>query len=133
MKLNGRDYLTKYAIKSRLDNIIFILNQDGWNQIDTSFKNYVNSTHASQVANQISKFYEKFDEPFKHQKFISFDEITKITNENKHDPKKVSVKLFSQGAYGTIILADVNSVERYVFNRCLDYFNENVLIKIKIY
>tara|TARA_B100001093_G_scaffold501202_1_gene552560 strand:- start:257 stop:658 length:402 start_codon:yes stop_codon:yes gene_type:complete len=133
MKLNGRDYLSKYAIKGRLDNIIFMLNQDGWNQIDNSFKNYVNSTHASQVANQLLIFYDKFDKPFKNQKFISFDEITKITNENKHDPKKVSVKLFSQGAYGTIILADVNSVERYVFNKCLDYFIENVLIKIKIY
>ena len=62
---------------------------------------------------------------------MSYDKVTEIANKNKHDPKKESVKLFSQGAYGTIIIADVNSVERYVFNKCIDYFIENVLIKIK--
>ena len=133
MKLNGRNYLTKYAVKGRLDDIICLLKQDEWNKIDSTFKNYVNSGHASKVANQLSIFYNKFNKLFQNQKFISFDEIEKITNENKHNPKKESVKLFSQGAYGTIILADVNSVERYVFNKCLDYFIENVLIKIKIY
>tara|TARA_B100001093_G_C26860593_1_gene1030023 strand:- start:31839 stop:32234 length:396 start_codon:yes stop_codon:yes gene_type:complete len=131
MKLNGQDYLTKYTVKRRLDDIILILKQDGWKQIDSSFKNYVNSTHASKVATQILKFYEKFNELFQNQKFVSYNEVIEIANENKHDPKKESVKLFSQGAYGTIILADVNSVERYVFNKCIDYFIENVLIKIK--
>tara|TARA_B100001057_G_scaffold490891_1_gene580021 strand:- start:529 stop:942 length:414 start_codon:yes stop_codon:yes gene_type:complete len=122
MKLNGHFYLKEQTVSNELNTIIVLLTKnDGYTKIYSGFKSYVKETHVKKVARTLTEFQEKLCEKFKKDKFIKLSEIIRISQDQKHDPSKESVKLYSQGAYGTIINADVSSVERYVFNKCIDY------------
>lgn len=131
MKLNGKFYFNEQFVLHQIDQIILLLEHDKYEKIYSAFKSYVNKSHIENVLILLQKFKNTVNEYFKKDHYKKLEELKTILEENKYDSKKESVKLYSQGAYGTIINADDASVQKYVFNKCLDHFYENINNEIR--
>ena len=126
MKLNGQFYLKEQIVLNELEDIVIILEQEEWYKISTEFGNHVNSEHANKVAKQLSDFQDMFRVYFKNESYRKLDEMLILAEENMYDPIKEKVNLYSQGAYGVIISADSSSIEKFLFNKCIEYFIKNL-------
>tara|TARA_Y100000385_G_C12765149_1_gene496810 strand:+ start:164 stop:559 length:396 start_codon:yes stop_codon:yes gene_type:complete len=125
MKLNGKIYVKEEYIINILEDIVILLELGNYYEISKSIKD-IKPENADNVAVKIAQFQDTFRVMFKKENYCKLDDIMEVINENSYDPKKESVKLYTQGAYGITITADADSIERYVFNVCLYIF------KIKI-
>lgn len=122
MKLNGKFYLKEQNVLNELEDIIILLETENWKKIDESLGTHVNSEHADSVAKKLADFQDMFRVYFKKENYKKNEEIISISEENMYDTIKEKVSLYSQGAYGVIISSDSSSIEKYVFNKCIQYF-----------
>lgn len=125
MKLNGKVYVKEEQVINILEDIVILLELGSYHEISKSIKD-IKPENADNVAIKIAQFQDMFRVVYKKENYCKLDTIIEMIDENSYDPKKESVKLFTQGAYGITMRADEESVERYVFNVCLHIF------KIKI-
>ena len=122
MKLNGKLYLKENTILYCLEDIIILLETGKWHKIHKSLSSHVNSEHADAVAKKLAKFQDMFRVYFKKENYKKLEDVIMISEENMYDAIKEKVSLYSQGAYGVIISSDSSSIEKYVFNKCIQYF-----------
>lgn len=122
MKLNGKLYLRESCILNILEDIVILLEQGNWNKINTEFANHVKQEHADEVSKKISEFQDMYRVYFKQENYRKLNDVLSMAEENKYDVIKDKVSLFSQGAYGVIVSSEASSIEKFVFNKCVDYF-----------
>jgi hypothetical protein len=122
MKLNGKLYLRESCILNILEDIVILLEQGNWNKINTEFASHVKQEHADEVSKKISEFQDMYRVYFKHENYRKLNDVLSMAEENKYDVIKDKVSLFSQGAYGVIVSSEASSIEKFVFNKCVDYF-----------
>ena len=63
---------------------------------------------------------------FKTESYRKLDEMLALAEENRYDPIKEKVNLYSPGAYGVIISPHSSSIEKFLFNKCIKYFIKNL-------
>jgi hypothetical protein len=133
MKLNGKIYIKEEHIINILEDIVILLELGNYYEISKSIKD-IKPENADNVAEKLAQFQDTFRVMFRNENYCKLDDIMEVIDENSYDPKKESVKLYTQGAYGIKIRADEESTERYVFNVCLYIFKmkiENDLHNLK--
>jgi hypothetical protein len=121
MKLNGKFYLREETILNIIEDIIILLETGSYYVISDKIRN-IEPTNAENVATKLALFQDMFRAFFKKENYCKYDDAVDMVDANMYDPKKESVKLFTQGAYGIIIKADSESADRYIFNICLRVF-----------
>lgn len=125
MKLNGKIYLKQEFVTNILEDIIILLEMGSYYEISDAIRN-IKPTHADNVAKKLAQFQDMFFAYFETEAYCKLDIALEMTDENKYDPAKEKVSLFSQGAYGVTIQADDDSCERYIFNVCLQIFTSKL-------
>jgi len=118
MKLNGKAYIKEEQVINILEDIVILLELGSYHEISKSIKD-IKPENADNVAVKIAQLQDMFRVMFKKENYCKLDVIIETIDENSYDPNKESVKLFTQGAYGIRIRADEDSIERYIFNVCL--------------
>ena len=129
MKLNGKVYLKQNTVIYIIEDIIISLEMGSYYEISDAIKN-IKPEEADNVAKKLAQFQDMFRAYYEEETHCKLDYAIEITEENMYDPNKEKVGLHSQGAYGVTIRADKDSVERYIFNVCLQIFIKK-LKKIK--
>ena len=94
-------------------------------EISDAIRN-IKPAHADNVAKKLAQFQDMFFAYFETETYCKLDTALEMTEENKYDPKKEKVSLFSQGAYGVTIQSDDDSCEKYIFNVCLHIFIKKI-------
>ena len=121
MKLNGKKYLKQDSVTNTLEDMIILLEMGSYYEISDAIRN-IKPDHADNVAKKLAQFQDMFLVYFETETHCKLDTLLEMADENKYDPHKEKVSLFSQGAYGVTVHADADSCERYIFNVCLQVF-----------
>jgi hypothetical protein len=121
MKLNGHTYLKRDPVTDIIEDIIILLEMGSYYEISDAISN-IKPENADNVAKKLAQFQDMFSAYFETESYCKLDTALEMTEENKYDPHKEKVSLFSHGAYGITVRADDDSAERYIFNVCLQVF-----------
>lgn len=129
MKLNGKFYLREATIINQIEDLIILLESESYTSISKNIRN-ISVDNAEVVALKLAKLQDMFIVYFKNESHCKCEFAVDMLEDNMYDPNTDSVKLYTRGAYGVSIKADEESVNKYIFNICLQKL-KSILTKIK--
>jgi hypothetical protein len=118
IKLNGQIYLDKPQVFCIIDECIDSIKKARYYKISPAIGD-ITSDIKNQVFSELNKFRAGLEYKCSAEKYIRFSFIHEYITQQTHDPRKVKVGKYQQGAFGIRLNADPDAVVRYVFNVCM--------------